>query len=366
MKFPKLTINLKKLLIATMAVGILILLVWYLNLSEVKWQGGINFVREFTFDRSQLKVDLHDDWLDMNFDWQSLNKVSIDSYLTNTLGSVVGAEYQAPEKLYPRGLNIAFVSDNFESFNEFRISIKGVIDNLKSAEPWKSYNDFNFFMIYNPDNSICAVQEENISVPLLKCSKQLIEILKPLPLLKVKVVVVSRRNFISWANITRFENSFVFYSLPKAKENDEFNKKIIFVELAHGFGMRDETRSVNAISGEAPSRPAGPNCAPTLEVAKKWWGDMVQRTSQGYFTFSDKNDVGFYFGCAGNNAYLRPTQKSFMNIQDFPDANSYGPVSEQYLKKVLDYCFSKKIYQKKDDPAFFEQYPEFKECLLKG
>ena len=52
-----------------------------------------------------------------------------------------------------------------------------------------------------------------------------------------------------------------------------------------------------------------------------------------------------------------------MNIQDYSDAEGYGPVSEDYLRKVLNYCFSEKIYDKSDDPEFFEMYPEFKECL---
>ena len=152
--------------------------------------------------------------------------------------------------------------------------------------------------------------------------------------------------------------------MPKEKEQDAFNKKIILLELAHGFGMRDETRSVNAVAGQAPARPAPPNCAPTLDEARAWWGEMVNRAGNNILSFSRvNNDVGFYFGCAGNDSYIRPTQRSLMNIQDFPGAEGYGPVSERYLKKVLNYCFSDTRYSASDDPSFFELYPELNVCV---
>lgn len=271
--------------------------------------------------------------------------------------------YQIPDAIHPRGFNIVFVSDDFQTFDEFKQSVANIMGTMKKTEPWKNYDGFNLFLIFNRDNTMCQVDRKNEYAPLLKCSKALIPLVQTLPLVKVKIVVVSRKNFISWANLTRFENSFVFYSVPKEKENDAFNKKVILVEIAHGFGLRDETRSVNAVSGEAPGRPSPPNCAPTLDVARAWWGDLVKRTGNNILTFSRvNNDVGFYFGCAGNDSYIRPTQQSLMNIQDFPGAENYGPVSERYLKKVLDYCFSDTRYRIADDPAFFDLYPELKEC----
>lgn len=286
-------------------------------------------------------------WIDPHFDRSTLDP----------------ATYQIPDRIHPRGLNLVFVSDNFGTFDELKQSVANIMNTLKTTEPWKSYDGFNVFLIFNRDDTLCHVDRTNEYAPLLKCAKSLISLVQTLPLVKVKVIVVSRRNFISWANLTRFENSFVFYSVPKEKENDGFNKKIILLELAHGFGMRDETRSVNAVSGEAPARPAPPNCAPTLDVARAWWGDMVHRVNSNTLSFSRvNNDVGFYFGCAGNDSYIRPTQQSLMNIQDFPGAESYGPVSERFLKHVLDYCFSDTQHRVADDPAFFDLYPELKEC----
>ncbi|MFA6520408.1 MAG: hypothetical protein WCT44_02245 [Candidatus Paceibacterota bacterium] len=288
-----------------------------------------------------------DKWLDDTFNWQNLDKTI----------------YAVPENIYPRGFNLLFVADDFLSFDEFKVSVKKIVAEMKKVEPWKSHSEINIFMIYQNDPILCEVKEEKMYAPMLKCGKDLIKLVQTLPLIKVKVIVVSREQFVSWSNTSRLENTFVFYSLPANKEEDAFNYKIFLHELAMGFGLREEMRSIMAESGSAPARPEGPNCAPTVDIAKDWWGDFVRRADSTLVFSRAKNDVGFYFGCAGNQDYIRPTQKSLMNIQDFPDAETYGPVSEDYLKKVLQYCFSGKIYDKKTDSIFFEQYKEFKACL---
>lgn len=292
-----------------------------------------------------------------------LNAAAISKMRAEDALNADGITIDIPEKIYPRGLNIVFVSDYFTSFEEFKAATDKIIASMKTVESWKSYKDFNFFLIFDSRSRSCEVNEDEYLTPKLKCSTELISIIRRLPLVKLKIAVISRRNFVSWANLTRFDNSFIFYNLPKDKEDDTFQKKIFLHEFAHGFGLRDETSSVVAQAGSAPTLPGGPNCAPTVGIAKKWWGGYLTQSGNTIMFDSTKNEVGFYFGCAGNRDYFRPTQKSFMNIQDFPDADSYGPVSEAYLKKVLDYCFSEKRYKESDDPEFFTMYPEFKECL---
>lgn len=287
-----------------------------------------------------------DRWLNENFNWQGLDP----------------AVYEVPEKIYPRGLNLLFVADEFGSFEEFKIATEKIITEMKKVEPWKSHKEINSFIIYQNDPALCEVKEEKMYAPMLRCNDDLIRLAQTLPLVKVKIIVVSRDQFISWSNTSRLENTFVFYSMPASKEADAFNYKIFLHELAMGFGLREEMRSIMAESGSAPTRPEGPNCAPTVDVAKDWWGEYVRRSDSALIFSRAKNEVGFYFGCAGNQDYLRPTQKSLMNIQDFPDAEDYGPVSEDYLRKVLKNCFSSKRYEESEDLKFFEQYPEFKVC----
>ena len=53
-----------------------------------------------------------------------------------------------------------------------------------------------------------------------------------------------------------------------------------------------------------------------------------------------------------------------MNLGDLSHfVPEYGPVSERYLRKILEYCFSEKLSAEGDDPEFFGQYPEFAACL---
>ena len=286
-------------------------------------------------------------WLDTHFNWKGLNPLV----------------YTVPETIYPRGLNLLFIADAFNTQDEFIDAVDVILKAMKQTEPWKSHAEINAFLIFQNSSTICMVKEENSYAPVLKCGKELIALAQTLPLVNVKVVVLSRQSFVSWANVSRFENSFVFYSMPESKQTDTFNLKIFIHEFAHGFGLRDETRSIIADSGSAPARPEGPNCAPNVAVAKLWWGKYLKHEDGALIFDSTNNDVGFYFGCAGNQDYLRPTQKSLMNIQDFPDADTYGLVSEDYLRKVLKYCYSSTIYSKIDDAEFVSQYPDFAICF---
>jgi hypothetical protein len=53
-----------------------------------------------------------------------------------------------------------------------------------------------------------------------------------------------------------------------------------------------------------------------------------------------------------------------MNLDSGLISLTYGPVSEEYLTKVLKYCYTPGDYSwDKKDFEFFKRYPEFKECL---
>ena len=281
--------------------------------------------------------------------------------------------YILPESIKQNGLNVVFISDQFESREDFEYTTAILQAYLRMVEPWKSHENFNFFSIYTGDavstdegSKICYVEVENHRKPTLRCSTKINDFLIPLSLYRFKVVVVSRQDFTSWANLTRLNNSMVALSVPKGKEEQEFTKKVLQHEFAHGFGLRDEmTKSVIALAGSEGTLAGGPNCAPDVQTAVEWWGDFVPKTKDGKYVFSGEDgDVGFYFGCAGNEQFLKPTTGSLMNLQDLTKpSNDYGKVSESFLKKVLTYCFSEKIYSIKDDPDFFELYPDYRECV---
>lgn len=273
--------------------------------------------------------------------------------------------YAIPQALHPRGLNIALVSEGFEKEEDFARAAQFVKDAFSWIEPWRSYKDFNFFEVFTGQADICHIEIQNHVKPTLRCNTRVNDYIAPLGLYRFKAVILSRRDFTAWANVTRLDNSVVAYSLPADKEGQEFYRKVLLHEFAHGFGLRDEmTKSVIALGGSAPTRAGGPNCAPDLATAKDWWGDLIKRSGGAYVFGSGEGDVGFYFGCAGHVDFIKPTIGSLMNMQDASHpSDDYGPVSERYLRKVLDYCFSEKVYSVRDDPDFFWIYPEFSPCV---
>lgn len=91
-------------------------------------------------------------------------------------------------------------------------------------------------------------------------------------------------------------------------------------ELGHSLGLRDENQEVHT----QDYSPAGyPNCAKTKEEAQKWWGDLTGKEEY----------VDYINGCCGSKDYFRPTIASLMN--DTRRAESFGPVNERYLMKIL-------------------------------
>jgi len=287
-------------------------------------------------------------------DW-SLDRSSLDK-----------STYGLPKVLHKNGLNIVFISDKFGSRSDFLSAVGFLKQSLETVEPWKSYDGFNFFSVYSGKNSFCRVETENVRKPTLKCDEGINNEILPLRLYRFKAIVVSREDFTAWANLTRINNSMVAFSLPSGGEGQDFYRKVLLHEFAHGFGLRDEmTKSVIALAGSEATRAGGPNCAPDVKTALSWWGDFVKKTANGEYVFgNEENDVGFYYGCAGNENYLKPTAGSIMNLQDSTHpSEDYGAVSSDYLNKVLKYCFSDTVYRKSDDASFFDLYPEFKSCV---
>lgn len=264
--------------------------------------------------------------------------------------------YQLPEKPFERGLNLVFLADGYSSGEEFDTDIKFTLQGLKMFSPWKQYEHFNIYKI-KPPESFCQIKTKDEIKPVLRCEEKINEYLNQLSLKRFRLIVLSRKDFQSWANVNRLKNGGIFFSLPeKIKEAEIYQKGILFAHLfGHSFGLKDEEKYVIAKAGGAPHTPDGPNCAPDKATAERWWGDLAQQYPE---------EIGYFSTCAGNESYIRPTKSSLMNLGDEMDNfnPSYGLVSEIYLAKILKYCFSSEKITLKTDPQFFEMYPEFKEC----
>ncbi|MEK7596373.1 MAG: hypothetical protein AAB564_02405 [Patescibacteria group bacterium] len=267
-------------------------------------------------------------------------------------------EFRIPEKINFRGLNLIFFADQYSSWEEFENDVSALLEEAKKVEPWRSYSLFNIYKI-NPQNSagMCYIKTQNERKPTLRCREEINDYLNVLPLERFKLIVLSRSDFQSWANVTRIGNSGIFFSVPNvlSANTDKKSYGILFLHLlGHSFGLKDEELAVLAKYNTAVLTPDGPNCAPNLETAREWWGDLALRHPQR---------IGFFQGCGGDIRHIKPTQSSLMNLNDQSDfIADYGPVSELYLNKILEYCFTADYYVKKDDAVFFEHYPEIEEC----
>lgn len=286
-----------------------------------------------------------------------IGKINLEGVNENTQEDEKTKAIRTPKTVHPNGLNFIFYADKYPNQEEFDSDIDFLMKGLGTVLPWNNYSEYNVYKIFpEGENEICTIKTENERKPALRCNSDINSYLNKLSLEKFKLIVLSRQEFQSWANVARLDNSGIFFSLKdKISEDDSKLQNVLFFHLmGHAFGLKDEEKYVLAKDGGAPHTPDGPNCAPDEETAQEWWGDL------------EKNDqVGYFETCCGNDDYIKPTKTSLMNLNsEVPQFTpTYGPVSERYLKKILAYCFSEEKIKYEDDRNFFDRYQEFKKCL---
>ncbi len=277
----------------------------------------------------------------------------------NTVSKTPESEvYHLPQETHPRGLNLVFFADHYASWEEFDSDIDILMLGLRTIEPWKSYEQFNLYKIKpNGEKDICQVKTDNERKPVLRCNEEINTYLSKLNFERFKFIVLSRQDFQSWANVARIENSGIFFSLKdKLTEGNAPSYAYLFAHLmGHAFGLKDEEKFVIARANGAPHTPDGPNCAPDEKTAKKWWGNLAKTNPE----------VGYFKTCCGNENYIKPTQSSLMNLGSEMEKfrPNYGPVSQEYLDKILRYCYTDQNFSPENDPEFFGRYPEVEKCL---
>ncbi|MEK7134463.1 MAG: hypothetical protein AAB819_01930 [Patescibacteria group bacterium] len=273
----------------------------------------------------------------------------------NTSGDIA-----VPPIVHERGLSLIFLSDGYLSWDDFDADIQMTVDAMRATKPWSSYRRYNVYRIFSKEFDLCAVAVKDERKPVLRCDPEKLNAhLNRLSTGPFKLIVLSRREFQSWANVKRLEDSGIFFSVPVSPKDPATRAayQVMFLHLlGHAFGLKDEEEHPIAKADSAALVPDGPNCAPDKKTAESWWGSFVADKLPG---------VGYHKGCAGNPEYIKPTKTSLMNLGEFsPDTSAdYGPVSEAYLSKILQYCFMEKSSKTSDDPDFFSQYPEFSACV---
>lgn len=284
----------------------------------------------------------------------------VSKALEENSASLDESVYRVPQNPHKRGLNFIFFADGYLSWDDFEKDINFIMRGMQSVEPWRSFNRFNVYKIRPKELDLCGVKVKDERKPVIRCSPDgLNSYLNKLVLgNQFKLILLSRRDFQSWANVVRIADSGIFMSIPQSPQeiNGEQALGIQFLHLlGHAFGLKDEELFIIAKFDAAVLVPDGPNCAPNKRTAQKWWSHLAEKYP---------NRVGYFGGCSGKKEYMKPTEGSLMNLGDLskfePD---YGPVSEEYLNKILKFCFSEAVYKESDDSKFFMTYPEFKACV---
>ena len=96
--------------------------------------------------------------------------------------------------------------------------------------------------------------------------------------------------------------------------------RLILHEFGHGFAHLADEYSEE----RKPKRPVEPNCAPDIQTARNWWGDL-----------EGKDGVGYFKGCSYVLENIRPTKNSIM-FQHWILKDSYYPVNERKILEVLN------------------------------
>lgn len=248
------------------------------------------------------------------------------------------------KKAHDNKFNIIFFYDGYDNQKDALLDIKVLEEALDLVEPFASLKEIIAFKIFTTEGQKCHV--ERGAKKILKCDKELVDSFNRLGIDHFKLVILSPLEFVPAATVVRGKNSAIYLptfqgALTRAELN-QFLGRFFVHELGHSLGLRDEyTRDrpqeaiVDPEAAAAPSsnrayQPAKPNCAPDEATARNWWGEYLGVVE----------GVDIIPGCAGRDSYFYPQKGTLMS--DNPEMESFGQVSEDYLRGVLSCFFGNK------------------------
>jgi len=209
-------------------------------------------------------------------------------------------------------VDVVFVGDGYFDLEELKKDSFDIVDydnfpnlaGLMSVEPFKSNKEkFNFWMVLGEDK----IPENDYGDPSFKESLQLASQCTQ----GDYPVILSKKSFRSYAYSTHSAYlSFGAYSNPIGRG------RLFLHEFGHAFGdLRDEYTEEGK-----PNRFSEPNCAPDVETAIQWWGDI--------------SGTDYFQGCSYVESNIRPTFNSIMrNHHNLKD--DYGAVNKKALLNKL-------------------------------
>lgn len=271
-------------------------------------------------------------------------------------GKIAQALYKDMQKEHQNTLPIIFFYDGYLDQKQAVKDIDVLKEALKVVEPFKSSPELLSFKTLTTNGQRCRVEG---GVKVLVCDRELIESFRKLGIENIKIVIISPLEFVSAAQSARGSNSWMAISTHKGTLEEGSFKRwlgVIFMQnLGKSLGLKNEfEKAEQVLAGEESKdlKSAKPNCAPSKQTAENWWGDYVVNEAS-------TSAIGYFSGCAGGKEYIYPEKGTLMSNN--PEKESYGKVSEDYLRGVL-YCF----YGNKEDiifPAGRRDIPEiYKNC----
>lgn len=240
-------------------------------------------------------------------------------------------------------LTIVFYYEAYESQEKALTDVEVLKTAIALVEPYKSLKDYISYQVFTSDSNKCEVDS---ATQYLVCDKKLIESFKALGADRFKVVLMSQENFVSSSEQARGKNSWIALSTnPPAEvvgKRNEWLGLMLTKLLGYSLGVSYES-GADTIEPSIPpdavikslSYNGKPNCAPDRETAEEWWG--------GYAKIFP--NIKYFQGCGGHKDYYYPQEGTLMSLD--PKKETYGLVSEDYLRGVLT-CF----YAKKDRMVF--------------
>ncbi len=266
------------------------------------------------------------------------------------LGKILGGNSKAVQQVAgskdvssSNKLTIVFYYEGYDTQEKALLDIEVLKKGIELVEPYKSLKDYISYKVFTSDSEKCSVDTEN---KYLICGKELIESFRTLGADNFKVVLMSPKDFVSAAESARGKNSWISISTspPGLDENKRRELLGLMINrlLAYSLGVSYESGKdtpepsvpKEALS-ELLSYNGRPNCAPSREVAEEWWG--------GYAKIFP--NINYFQGCGGHKDYYYPQEGTLMSLK--PQKETYGMVSEDYLRGVLT-CF----YGKKESIVF--------------
>lgn len=209
--------------------------------------------------------------------------------------------------------------EGVEVFTENKtITFRGIL----GVEPFKSNKDkFNFWYISEIQNITEPEIKQRSNFCKYYCISNISESCGLPNTYPIYICNTACSAYGSWVTNRAYIGKIY---LEKDAGLNPYNIRLVVHEFGHSFGgLRDEY-----IQPERADLTGPPNCAPDLENAEEWWGDLV---GQG----EGELEVGYFYGCSYSEENIRPTNKSLMGISSSPFYD-FGIVNERHLQNLLD------------------------------